>query len=79
LSELDHARRDVDHDHLAAELVPDPRGELARSSPDLEHAFWIALSHCLEREIPWIRALGSRVERATRLEIRLCRVLARDS
>jgi len=76
--ELDHTRRDVEHDDFTIELRRDPSGELTGTAPDLEHALQRAFCDGLECNHPWIGAFGVRVERTPSLEISLRRVLLSD-
>ena len=63
---------------VAADLVADPRGQLARAAADLEHAPGSHSATAANADVARIGAFGVRVERAPRLEVRLACVLARD-
>ena len=73
--QFDHARREVDERHPRPELALHPLRELARTSPDLEHA---ARMPCLDRapqNLFCIGAFGVHPQRFARLKVDLGRVL----
>ena len=74
-SELDHAFRDVERDHLGAELGHDPGAQLAGSRTDLEQPARVRRGDRLEGDLPRIVAFDVLVDRPPRLEPRLGRVL----
>ena len=54
--ELDHPRRKIDGNDVHPEVGPEPLGELAPATADLEHAARRRLADRLEGELPRIRA-----------------------
>src|SRR6188508_3599447 len=76
--EFDHARRDVDHHDFAPQLGRDSGRELSRPAADLQHACRRYLSDGVERKSAGVRPVRVLVERPSRLEVVLRRVLARD-
>src|SRR6266581_9507954 len=76
--DLDHALRLVDSDHLDAEFVVDPLGELSLPSPDLEHPLRLCLCNGCEGELTRIVALGIDVGRLPGPEVVLALVLRPD-
>src|SRR5512133_2167670 len=76
--DLDHALRLVDSDHLCAELVTDPLGELSFPASHLEHLPRPYLCHGDEGEVARIIAFGVDVGRFASPEIVLALVLRPD-
>jgi hypothetical protein len=76
--QLDHARRDINHDDGRAELDCDPRRKLAGSAADLEHPLRHYLGDGLEHDLARIGAFGVRVDGSSSFELRFGRVLPRN-